>query len=440
MNTELLYPAHYGIQQRDRAFSQLVRAIEMALFALLICQFSTALVALLLTDPNNPEYESPLGRMLWFPAYGIVLLLLLRRLPQVIRLAAFNPLLILCVLWCGISMLWSIDPGVTNRRTAALLVTTTFGILIAARYNWCVMVQILAAAFSFLAVSCVVMALFFPQYGIMNEIHVGAWRGVWIEKNYMGGAMAKGVVIMMCAFAMRPDRGWIWIPMGFLCFFLVLMSTSKTALLVTLSMIGLFIALRIFRRYPIFRIPLMYIIVFSVCLFATLMMTIPDAMFELIGKERTLTGRTDIWTSLLSSVKAKPWTGYGYGVYWLDPLGPSYYVRLHLEWGIPTAHNGWFEICLSAGLVAVIMFAILYLMTLILALDRIAKGGTETYWAVLSTVMFIMFSMSESTILQQNDLSWVMFVATSSKLFSFERPYWRDRIRLPYWQPRKAAG
>ena len=79
-------------------------------------------------------------------------------------------------------------------------------------------------------------------------------------------------------------------------------------------------------------------------------------------------------------------------------------------------------------------------MTLILALDRIAKGGTETYWAVLSTVMFIMFSMSESTILQQNDLSWVMFVATSSKLFSFERPYWRDRIRLPYWQPRKAAG
>ena len=136
---------------------------------------------------------------------------------------------------------------------------------------------------------------------------------------------------MMCAFVMRPDRGWIWIPMGFLCFFLVLMSTSKTALLVTLSMIGLFIALRIFRRYPIFRIPLMYIIVFSVCLFATLMMTIPDAMFELIGKERTLTGRTDIWTSLLSSVKAKPWTGYGYGVYWLDPLGPSYYVRLHLE-------------------------------------------------------------------------------------------------------------
>ena len=156
-------------------------------------------------------------------------------------------------------------------------------------------------------------------------------------------------------------------------------------------------------------------------------------MFELIGKERTLTGRTDIWNGLIASVKGSPWLGYGYGVYWLDPLGPSYYVRLHLEWGVPSAHNGWFETWLSAGAVAVGLFALLYLGTLILALDRIGKGGVETYWAVLSTVMFLMFSLSESTILQQNDLSWVMFVATSAKLFAFERPYWRGRAKLPYW-------
>jgi len=68
-----------------------------------------------------------------------------------------------------------------------------------------------------------------------------------------------------------------------------------------------------------------------------------------------------------------------------------------------------------------------------LAFDRLRKGGTETYWVILSTVMFFAFSMSESTILQQNDLSWVMFIATSAKLFAFEKPYWRDRVRLPYF-------
>jgi len=127
-----------------------------------------------------------------------------------------------------------------------------------------------------------------------------------------------------------------------------------------------------------------------------------------------LTGRTDIWAGLIESIKMKPWLGNGYGVYWLDPLGPSYYVRLQLEWGIPSAHNGWMDTWLSIGAVGVGLFALLFLLTTILAFDRLRKGGTETYWVILSTIMFFAFSMSESTILQQNDLSWVMFVATSA--------------------------
>lgn len=228
--------------------------------------------------------------------------------------------------------------------------------------------------------------------------------------------------------------------MGVLCFALVVLSTSKTSLLVSLAMIAGFFALRIFRRYPGLRIPLMYSVLFAAGLFATLMMTIPDEMFALIGKERTLTGRTDIWNELIISIKQKPWLGYGYGVYWLDPLGASYHVRRELEWGVPSAHNGWIETWLSAGGIAVGMFALLSVLTLMLAIDRIKHGGVEVYWAVLSTVLFLMFSMSESTILQQNDLSWVMFVATSSKLFAFERPYWRDKARLPYFLARRGAG
>ncbi len=421
-----------AINNRNYAATQIMRWAEQAIFLILMFQFSTALVSLLLTDPNNADYESPLARLLWYPGYALIILLLLRRLPLVARLAVFNPILVLCVLWCGMSMLWSVDPAITFRRSIALLVTTVFGLLIAARFDWNAMVQRLAAIFGLLAIISLILALFFPAYGVMSEIHVGSWRGAWIEKNYMGGAMTKGLVLMMCAFAMRPDRGWLWVPLGFLCFFLVLMSTSKTALLISLSMIGMFIAIRIFRRFPILRIPLMYMIVLSIGVFATLMMTIPDAMFELIGKDRTFTGRTDIWNGIIASIKQEPWLGYGYGVYWLDPLGPSYYVRLELQWGIPSAHNGWFETILSAGIVAGALFGALFVSTLLLAIDRIKNGGTETYWVILSCMMFLMFSMSESTILQQNDLSWVMFVATSAKLFAFERPYWRDRIRLPY--------
>jgi hypothetical protein len=64
-------------------------------------------------------------------------------------------------------------------------------------------------------------------------------------------------------------------------------------------------------------------------------------------------------------------------------------------------------------------------MTVMMGLSRIKHGGVETYWVILSLFFFITFSLSESTILQQNDLSWFLFVATASKLWAREKPYWR---------------
>jgi O-antigen ligase len=166
----------------------------------------------------------------------------------------------------------------------------------------------------------------------------------------------------------------------------------------------------------------------------------PEMMLELIGKDRTLTGRTDIWDALIRSIKEKPYLGYGYGVYWMDQLGPSYYVRLQLQWGIPTAHNGWIETWLSVGVLGVALFALHFIWTFILSFQRIWRGGSETYFAILAVVTFFIFSLSESSILQQNDLSWVIFVAVSAKLFSFEKPYWRNKPRENYFTQRQWSG
>ena len=429
--TQAYSQAH--LQQRNLALGGILRGLENLIFFLLIFQFSTAIIALFLTDFNNPEYQSPLARALWYPGYLAIMLLAIRALPQVFRIAAFNPLLIICVLICGLSFLWSIDPGITLRRSVAVTLTTLFGLVLAARYDWNGMVQRLAFCFAAIALLSLIIPIVLPEYGIMQEIHEGAWRGAWVEKNYMGGFMAKGVIIMLCAFAMRPDRFWIWLPFAALCFFLVLMSTSKTALLISLIGIGGFIFLRLYRRFTFVRPILVLAVLLALATIVGMLTFAPDFTFGLIGKERTLTGRTDIWSGLMQSIQMKPWLGNGYGVYWLDPLGPSYYVRLQLQWGIPSAHNGWIDTWLSTGALGVGTFALLFIMTVILAVDRLRKGGTETYWVILSTIMFLGFSMSESTILQQNDLSWVMFVATSAKLFAFEKPYWRDRVRLPYF-------
>jgi len=414
-----------GEAKRDNAVFNVLNWTENALYIFLLVFFSGAIIGILFTDLTNIDQENPLARTSWFPIYALILAMVLRTFPQFFRMAVFSPLLILCVAWCGVTMFWSVDSGITMRRSVALMLTTMGGLVLASRFTWEEMVQRIAFAFLILCLITILVAVTNPARGIMHEVHIGAWRGPWVEKNYLGGMMTKGLIAAICAFAMRPERWWLWVPTAALCLFLVIMSTSKTALLISLMSIAIFIALRIFRRFPILRAPLVYMIVLSTAAFVTFLTVAPEVAFGLIGKDPTFTGRTDIWAWLTASIKQNWLLGYGYGAYWKDPLGPSYWVRTALQWGVPSAHNGWIDLWLAGGLVAVVLFGFYMIMVLVLSIDRVFRGGTETYWVVLSTLMFIAFSLSESTILQQNDISWVMFVATSAKLLAFEKPYWR---------------
>jgi len=420
------------LRSRNAALGQILRAGETSLYILILVFFSGAVIGLLFTDLSNLESAGEFARKLWFPIYGLIAGLVILCLGKMIRLAVFSPIILICVLICGMSFFWSIDPGVTLRRSIALMMTTVAGFALAARYDWSQMLQRIAFVFLILAVMTVLVVLIMPERGIMQEIHVGAWRGPFVEKNYLGGAMSKGVIAALCAFAVRPDRGWLWVPTFFLCFAMVLLSTSKTSLLVSTAGTGLFVALYLYRRFFLLRLPIVGAMILGVVGFVILMAAFPVEMFALIGKDPSLTGRTDIWSLLMLSIQERPWLGFGYGTYWTDPLGPSYWVRTALEWGVPNSHNGWMETALSCGIVVVGFFALQYVITLVLSLQRIKFGGTETYWAVLYTLMFLGQSMSESAVLQQNDLSWVLFVATASKLFAGEKPFWR--ANHPRWK------
>jgi O-antigen ligase len=411
------------IASRNQAIMQVANAIIILIFVAIVVFASGAVVGLLFTNIDNPEIENPLTRFVWYPVYLLALVMSLPKIVHVFRMAAFSPIIILCVLYAGISMLWSEDPGLTLRRAIALMLTTYIGLTLAAWFSWARMVQIIAFAFVIIAIISFALVAVDPTRAIMQEIHPGAWRGPFVEKNQLGGMMTKGLIAAMCAYALRPKRWWLWVPAGLLCFGLVLLSTSKTSLLISVLSIALFVFLKAYRTNPFLRIPLIFGLVFSIGLFTMLVTVFPEAMFGIIGKDPSLTGRTDIWLLLSQAIEDRFWLGYGFGVYWQEPLGPSYLVRQVLEWGVPTAHNGWIEIWLSCGVGIVILFALHCVATLIMSLHSLKKGGRETYWVILMFVAYMGFSVSESAILQQNSLSWIMFVATCAKLFSMERDY-----------------
>jgi O-antigen ligase len=328
------------------------------------------------------------------------------------------------------SVNWSINPDPTFRRAIALVLTTLFAIYVASRYEWGAFIELFATCFLILAGLSLLMALVMPEIGIMSEIHPGAWSGIYWEKNQFGMNMVKAAHLAIVAAIYRPQRRMFWGGVFLLAVMLVLMSTSKTSLMaLMLSVFGM-IGLYLVRKGPQVAFPLVY---FAVVFGVGLVMAIeffPEFMFGLIGREPTLTGRTDIWNALFDQIRNRPIWGHGYAIFWLDETGPAFWVRQRTEWLVPTAHNGWLETWLSIGLVGVACFALVYATALITALRGLLKG-THTYWALISTLVFLLFSMSESNILQQNNLGWLLFAATAAKLFGARPLPFGSKYRSP---------
>ena len=132
----------------------------------------------------------------------------------------------------------------------------------------------------------------------------------------------------------------------------------------------------------------------------------------------TITGRTKLWSLLLEMIKKRPWLGYGYGAFWLGNDGPSAEVwRVITWWKPPHAHNGWLDLWLELGLLGLISFLIGFLFNIIRALNLMRlHQKSETIWPLLYLVFIVLFNLTTSTLMVQNEIFWVLYVAVSFSL------------------------
>jgi O-antigen ligase len=375
---------------------------------------SNALLAPMFAPDQNPD-AVPWLRLIWLPVYGIIGLLMLTRPLDLARVAAPAVLSLALVAWAFASTRWSIAPDITMRRSIALLMTTCFGLYLAARYDWKSLIELTAGVYLLLAVGNYIASLLFPGFGVHADIHPGAWRGMWYEKNMMGAQMVVAALAFASAAVASPTRRRLWIGGVVLAAGLVVMSTSTTALLGLVIALGGVAALALFRRGGAVSVVMIWAGVAGVGAFLALILLAPDLFFALVGKDATLTGRTEIWDALFRRVALRPVEGYGFGAFWRDKWGPSWFIRQEVGWAAPNAHNGWLDILVQLGWVGLALAAGHFAITGIAAVLRIG-GGPEAYWSVLFIALFALFSISESTVMQYNSISWVLYVATMAKL------------------------
>ena len=117
--------------------------------------------------------------------------------------------------------------------------------------------------------------------------------------------------------------------------------------------------------------------------------TIVQNFTAAIGRNSTLTGRTEIWAGLIPDVMQSPLLGYGFGAFWTEARRFSH--------DIGEAHNGYLEVWLNVGIVGIILTS-----AFLLSFCRKAARGLafESDWAILCIcylLMSVIHNISESS-------------------------------------------
>ena len=364
-----------------------------------------------------PDKVTLIGRVLLMPSNAIGLFLLVQRPGRVAIGLWRTPLLMLLLLVAGASVFWSVTPAGTAQRVVALTLTTLFGVALGARWRWSELVEIIAIAFAVMTLMSLVLGAAFPSMGRMTEIFPGAWRGLWVEKNTFGALMAIAALTFAAAALFHPRRSFFWWAMAALAIALLGLSTSRTAILaLVFGGAGLGLTLLV-RRGPVAAIAAIWIAGIGLLGLAVLITVFPDVLFTALGKDATLTGRTEIWAEIWRLIKQRPLLGYGYDAVWTDKSlwSPLAWVSRHLQFTPSHAHNSWLEQWLALGAVGLAAWAMLYVSTISNTV-RAVFTNRGALLALPFMMVYSLMSLTESVTLTYNDIHWVLFVAYAVRL------------------------
>jgi O-antigen ligase len=368
------------------------------------------------------ESQSGLLRVAFLPAYALGFFLIVAKPWTLIRVVVRQPFLIILMGVVALSITWSIQPDVSIRRGFAVACTTMSGLALVSRFRWAELAQVFSATFCALIVGCYVVCLAVPSIGIMTELFPGAWRGLWSEKNSLGGMMALGCCLLSATALLDPRRTGLWLTFAALSVGLVLMSQSKTSLaslMLGLTALGF---VWVCQRGPAYGAAATWMGVTGFVMLAMFILFASDVFFAILGKDATLTGRTEIWTAAFRQIEQRPWTGYGYAAVWSDKSGwgPLAWIVHDAKFTPQHAHNSWIEQLVGMGVIGLTAWGFFYLQTMAVALIAVYRErGAMLAFPYL--VVFTLVSMTESIAVVFNDFRWALFVALAAKLAFSDR-------------------
>lgn len=368
------------------------------------------LLPLLFIDKELVLSDSDMAvmRLTLTPFIALVPLMALNRGEEVAAGMARNGIVVLLLVIATLSIFWSVNPEVTTRRIISLAVFTLYAFWANARFGFDQVMRVLARFLLVCLVGSILMAALFPHLGFMPD--GPQLRGLYTHKNGLGQTMVLSVLIFLVALRHRL------MPTALCCFGLAL-ALGMTTMVDSATSLGIILGLctgaLVLWWCSLPRLVAATGVAFAVTVGAVVALVIvmePESVFALLGRDTTLTGRTELWAFAWRAIGERPWLGYGYQAFWtLD--AHSLKAFQSLNWRVPNAHSGYLELWLSIGGVGLAVAIMVMLTALIRGLCAIRYGNRAAgEFLVLLVLAYAVHNSSESDLLGHTSLHWVIMV------------------------------
>jgi len=324
--------------------------------------------------------------------------------------------------WLVVSVITSIDPGLSARR----LIFSLLVILLAAalpllptslkRFSELAAVAVIGVlALCYAGVVLIPARAIHQSYDVIEPLLAGNWRGTFSHKNIASAIMANFIFIgLFVAKARNAYLGWAIVVAS--AIFLAMSEGKASAALLPFVLVLGWAVQR--TRSPVLAAILIFAPVIALNLFTvgSLYLDSIKEIDKVILKDPTFTGRNDIWQFALDSISDRPWLGHGFGAFWETPFTvfqPSYDGSTATT--ASHAHNAFLDLTLTIGLVGAGIAIVWTLVLPFIDLQRCRRVGADPALTRLFLRMwlFAVYTCSfESVLFDRGDPHWfTMLVA-----------------------------
>jgi len=326
----------------------------------------------------------------------------------------------LALAYVGYSILsigWASDVSSAISTCISLFFTTLLALYLASNYTTERLTVIFSWLGLLLSVFSAIFALFLPAYGLDHYNHVGAWQGIYAQKNSLGVVMVYmgGVAMSLEAetFLEKLWKGSVFI----LCFAEAILSASREAWIGCALLILINACLHLYSRFALrSRVPLLIMAFVFISTAIGACAALIAYIVTALGRDVTLSGRTPLWAAVIEQCKLHPLLGFGLNSFWGS--AHAFPVNIAIHWVATSAHDGYLECVLELGVVglSILLFIILVgYMNMVRVLVRVREIFSARAW-MFGLLAVSLFNLTGNMTGISNSISWVLLIASCCML------------------------